>query len=325
MDHSSLVALFRRLVLAGPPLLLTGGCNMGFNPCTEPLPPPMTATVSLNHAGGPDGGLDALVSRCEASSGDCMPLCEKIVWMRWSTSHVTSCKLVMEDGGLAVQVAFEFVCAGGRRPEGLATAAPVGAADAFGAWLAANAHLEAASVDAFEILAAELGTHGAPAVLIEAARAATADERRHAAAVARLAARRGAVTPVAAVRRGPVRDLEAIATENAVEGCVHETHAALLACRQARAATDPEIRSTMAGIAHDETRHAALAWQVDRWSRALLTPAARRRVRDARREAIEQLVQAPSVRLPSDALAQAGLPDDEEAARLARELGAALV
>ena len=88
--------------------------------------------------------------------------------------------------------------------------------------------------------------------------------------------------------RTATRDIETIARENAVEGCTRETYAALVACRQARAATDPAIRAAMAGIARDETRHAALAWAVDGWSQALLGPAARRRVRDARREANER-------------------------------------
>jgi hypothetical protein len=207
----------------------------------------------------------------------------------------------------------------------LAPPASGGAKDRLGGWLAASAHLETASIDAFEILATELGAHRAPPILIRAARAATADERRHANAISQLASRRGAVPPAVYVNRGPVRDIEAVARENAVEGCVRETYAALLACRQAQAATDPAIRSVMAGIAHDETRHAALAWAVDRWSQALLAPAARRRVCEARREAIERLLEVTFAGLSRDDRAQAGLPDEDEAARMSRKLGAQLV
>jgi hypothetical protein len=127
------------------------------------------------------------------------------------------------------------------------------------------------------------------------------------------------------VKRGPVRDIEAVARENAVEGCVRETYAALLACRQARAATDPAIRSAMAGIARDETRHAALAWAVDGWSQTLLAPAARRRVCEARREAIHGLTDLPLSALSGADRAQVGLPGQDDAARMAGELGAALV
>lgn len=145
--------------------------------------------------------------------------------------------------------------------------------------------------------------------MIQAAHAATADERRHADTIGRLAARRGTAPPAVHVNRGPIRDIEAVPRENAVEGCVRETYGALLACRQAR----------------DETRHAALAWAVDRWSQALLAPAARRRVREARHEAIERLMGARLATLPRDGRAQAGLPGEEEEARMAGALGARLV
>jgi len=58
----------------------------------------------------------------------------------------------------------------------------------------------------------------------------------------------------------------------------------------------------MADIARDETRHAALSWAVDDWSQALLAPAARRRVREARHEAIERLAGARLANLLNDAL-----------------------
>jgi hypothetical protein len=135
-----------------------------------------------------------------------------------------------------------------------------------------------------------------------------------------LAARHGAVPPAVQVARAPVRDVESIARENAVEGCVRETFAALVAWRQARAAGDPSIRAAMSRIARDETRHAALAWAVDDWTRALLTPAARRRVREARREASELLVEEQAFAAPPTLRAQAGLPSADEAAHMAEML-----
>lgn len=326
MKHEALIALFRRIVLTGAPLLLGTGVHLG---CMCPGSyPDMTETVPLaptglaSDAGGNSATIDDLIARCQASSSDCMPLCEQLTDM---SPFVKSCKLVTVDGGLAAQYVYQGHCVGGRCPEGLATPAAGSAAGPLGAWLAANAYLEAASIDAFEILATELGAHRAPRGLIRAARAAMADERRHAQSVGYLAASRGAVPPAVSVNRGPVRDVESIARENAVEGCVRETYAALLACRQARAATDPAIRAAMAGIAWDETRHAALAWAVDDWLHPRLTPAGRRRVREARREAIEALVETPLTGMSSVDLAEAGLPDEDDAARMAGELGAALV
>ena len=326
MDHDSLVSLFRRIVLAGPPLLLGAGFNAGCAGNGCPGPEGMT-TVAINRtdAGGVlDASIDDLVARCQASSADCTPLCEQVFWRFGDEKTIKSCQLTTENGAPAVKIVFEYPC-GGRCPEGLAPPASTRVGDAFGAWLAANAHLEAASIDAFEILAAELRAHRAPLVLIQTARAAAVDERRHADAIGRLAVSRGAAPPAVHVKRGPIRDLEAVARENAVEGCVRETYAALLAYRQARAATDPAIRSAMAGIARDETRHAALAWAVDGWSQALLTPAARRRVHEARHDAIERLGEATLAGLPPADRARAGLPDDDDAARMIGSLAVHLV
>ena len=274
-------------------------------------------------AGSADGGVEGLIADCQASSSDCLPLCEHVAPYLYLTT-IKSCGLVTVDGSLEVRVVSVTGC-GGRCPEGLAVPASGGSEDPLGAWLAASAHLEGASIDAFEILGGELVAHRAPPVLIQAARAAAIDERRHADAIGRLAARRGAVPPAVYVNRGPIRDIEAVARENAVEGCVRETYAALLACRQARAATDPAIRAAMAGIARDETRHAALSWAVDDWSQALLAPAARRRVREARHEALERLADTRLATLPSDGRAQAGLPGEEEEARMVGALATRLV
>ena len=53
-----------------------------------------------------------------------------------------------------------------------------------------------------------------------------------------------------------MRELEAIAIENAVEGCVRESFGALLATWQAKTAGDARVRAAMKRIARDETRHA---------------------------------------------------------------------
>ncbi len=328
MDHASLLALFRRIVRSGPPLILAAGFNVGCSGVCGDVPSQATATVAVSQldAGTADASIGDLVARCQASSANCTPLCKQALAHEHDHTDqpYKSCGLTTADGQLSVRVVYAFVCVGGRRPEGLVRPAGGGAGETLGGWLAANAHLEAASIDAFEILATELGAHRAPSALIQAARTAIADETRHAGVVGRLAVSRGAVPPALHVKRGPVRNLEATATENAVEGCVRETYAALLAYRQARAAADPEIRAAMAGIARDEARHAALAWAVDAWSQSLLAPAARRRVRDARHEAIEQLLSGQPAALPAASLADAGLPDHDEEVRLCRALAAAL-
>jgi hypothetical protein len=224
------------------------------------------------------------------------------------------------DGALTVHIVYAPFCLGGRRPEGLVEAGDAGARNELGRWLAGSAHLEAASIPAFEILAAELGAHAAPFPLVSAALTAAHDERRHARVMARLAARHGATPTAVRLARTPVRDIETIARENAVEGCIRETFAALIASRQAGAAQDPGIRGAMAGIARDETRHAALAWAVDGWSHGLLSSAARRRVREARYEASAALVQESSLPTSPILCELAGLPGAAACARMASAL-----
>jgi hypothetical protein len=142
----------------------------------------------------------------------------------------------------------------------------------------------------------------------------------------RLAAAAGARPPAARVARpAGTRDLETIARENAVEGCVRETFAALVACRQARAAADPAIRATMSRIGPDETRHAALSWAVDAWAGERLPAAARRRVRDARHEATAELIRELGRGEPQALRVPAGLPEADLAVQLASSLFAGLV
>jgi hypothetical protein len=313
VDHDSLLALFRRLTLASAPLLMTSCTTTECGPVdiegTVPLAQLQPDAGSRDDAGRfvgelslPDGGLD--------------DLCREA----FPTEVIETCKLVTIDGEPTIVAVIKRGpgCAG-RRPAGLAPA-PGTEATGLGVWLAGAAHLEAASVDAFEILAGELTVHGAPSALVDAARAAADDERRHARLMGRLAVAAGSRPPAALVARRPPRDLEAVANENAVEGCVRETYAALVAWRQARAAEAPELRHVMGGIAADETRHAALSWAVDEWARERLSPARRRRVEAARRETIEQLGRELTVAEPTDVRALAGLPEATEAVQLAAAL-----
>jgi hypothetical protein len=215
-------------------------------------------------------------------------------------------------------------CATGRRPASLAPARPTAASGHVGAWLAAAAHLEAASVPAFEQLADALAFHGAPRGLVGRARAAARDEVRHAKVMSDLAQRRGACAPAVELGRARRASLERLATENAIEGCVRETYGALLATWQAANATDPAIGSAMTRIARDETRHAALAWAIHEWASSELSPAQRRRVERARKAAARALVQELRDEPADVAKREAGLPDARVAIALARSLDRAL-
>jgi hypothetical protein len=192
-------------------------------------------------------------------------------------------------------------------------------AGAAAAWLARAAFLEAASVDAFRLLRRDLAALGAPRRLLRAASRAARDEKRHARRMRSLARRSGQTPPPASrVTATTLPTLEAMATENAVEGCVREAFGALIACYQAARATDRELAAAMRRIAVDEARHAALALRIDAWARPRLDRKARARMDLAHEEAVNELLHemetsvAPRARL--------GLPDPCENLFLARAI-----
>jgi len=158
------------------------------------------------------------------------------------------------------------------------------------AHLAAAAHLEGASVFAFQALERELVAHGAPARLIFRARSAQRDEMRHHSAISRLAIRFGASVPAVEVEPTEIRTLAEVAIENAVEGCVRETYGAAVAAFQGESAGNLSIRRAMRAIAVDEAEHASLAWAVDAWARPRLAAGERRQVEAAREQARAELI-----------------------------------
>jgi hypothetical protein len=188
--------------------------------------------------------------------------------------------------------------------------------DRVAAWLAASAHSEAASVVSFLALREELRAHGAPEDLVARAQRAALDEVRHARVMTCLARSRGRTPMQPRFDRIEVRDLETIAVENAVEGCVRETWAALEACHQAQHAVDPDVRRAMTDIAADETRHAELAHDLDAWLAERLDEASRRRVAIARERAISQLEDGSWGDRRDDLCRSTGLPDRNTTLRL---------
>ena len=213
----------------------------------------------------------------------------------------------------------EVLCAG-RRPAGLLSVSVDRTESELGDYLARMAHLEAASVIAFERLADELAQHGAPAELVARARAARADEVRHAAATHGLALERGGL-PVA-VRTSPFapRPLLELATENAVEGCVRESYGALVAAHQATRAKDLELRMAMRSVAPDEARHAALAHAVHTWLSERLDDAGREHVRRAQLTALFELARECAIEPAPELAEAAGLPSSGMACALLGEL-----
>ena len=200
----------------------------------------------------------------------------------------------------------------GRRPEGM-SGENVNGSDSVGRFLAQTAYLESAAVHAFERLRRELEAHNAPKRLGTAARRAARDEMRHARVTKRLARRAGASVPEVQVERLPVRSLEEIAVENAIEGCVRETFGAAVAVIQGAQAGDEDVREAMKRIARDETRHAELSWAVAEWIGTQLNAAGRRRVHQARNRAVEALFREAAQEPDPKLRALVGVPKASQA------------
>ncbi|RKH11034.1 ferritin-like domain-containing protein [Corallococcus sp. CA047B] len=207
-------------------------------------------------------------------------------------------------------------CAVGRRPVGLQVAGDCDSADAMGRYFAEVAHLEAASIHAFLRLRKELALHGAGPDLQAAALASAVDEVLHADVTGRLARRFGASPPPPAVAELPMRPLAEVARDNAVEGCVRETYGALVAHHQALHARDAGVREAMVRIAEDETRHAGLSWDIDRWARSRLSPQERDALRESQRHAVALLREEVATPLDAGLITEAGLPTPEVALAL---------
>jgi hypothetical protein len=142
--------------------------------------------------------------------------------------------------------------------------------------------MEHASIAAFARFVLELLALGAPPDLIEHARAAMADETRHAQQCFALAsAYAGRPIGPGRIEVADARiaaDLESCVHTAFIEGCVGETVAAAEAAAAACAATDPNVAAVLQGIAEDEARHAALAWRFVAWALGSASPSARKRI-----------------------------------------------
>ena len=326
-----LSALFSALLLAcgggeddeeRPPVTSSGGC------------PPITGSEDLELVGRAAEALLADLEAADSYRHTCLAACEDaaeddlIRGPVWSGGTCVATEIEQgpetgtssgstedDDTVVLLECPIELgpSCIGGRGHLGVRSR-PNPTGDPVGRWLAGAAHEEQASVEAFTALARELEWHGAPPTLISRVLDAADDERRHAEVMTRLAKAAGSSPPPVVFRAPPLRSLVALAQENASEGCVRETWAALEALHQAEHATDPAIRSAMRMIAADEIRHAELAHDLDRWYRARLGARERASVDHVHRDAVTRLGQ------PRRSPPELGLPSPPVARRLLRGL-----
>ncbi len=105
-----------------------------------------------------------------------------------------------------------------------------------------------------------------------------------------------------------------------VEGCVGETFGALLATWQAERAGDARVRRTMRAFARDETRHAALAWEILIWGAERLDAGERDRLARTLTRALGALERQVRIAVPEAVQRVAGHPSPDAARRLVRAL-----
>ena len=281
----------------------------------------------------PPARLALLVAACQADPDQCWALCNQILSETIGYTQAATCQVkhypTVHEAVIGYDADtgdYEAGCpVPGRRPPGLGRFRGASARGPAAAWLSSAAWLEAASVHAFVALARDLSAHGAPAALRRAAVRAAHEEACHAAAVGALAAAAGAAPAPVDVPPPRRRSLVAMAIENATEGCVGETWAALIAHWQAQHAADPAARAVLAAIADDETGHAELAWATNRWAERRLDARGRARVAAARRRAVARLEANVGRAVPAgEVVHRLGVPDRGAARRLFAEARARL-
>ena len=105
---------------------------------------------------------------------------------------------------------------------------------------------------------------------------------------------------------------------------MREPFGALVASWQAIHADDDLVARTLDVIADDETRHAALAWDVAAWVALRVSPAARARVEAARDAAVVALCAELASPVDDALVHDTGMPGPDAALRLAEHLRASL-
>ena len=204
-------------------------------------------------------------------------------------------------------------CDGVGRPPLTFRPRPSRSRDPVARYLCTATQLEAASASAFDWLATDLAGLGAPRALVQRARRAACQERRHANILGGLATARGATPAAVSMSRPPARSLKGLAEDNVREGLVVEAWGALVATWQAATATDPAIRRAIAPIARDERAHASLSAAVDSWARAQLTAGERLGLDRLEAGATRAIAAGLTRQLPSAARQALGLPSRREA------------
>ncbi len=208
-------------------------------------------------------------------------------------------------------------CGVGRLAEGVEA---VSEGQGLGRVLADMAAHEAAAVIAFEQLGRELEAHRLHRSFQRGAATAAWEEQQHVQLVGSLATQHGGRFAVRRRGQAPIRSIEELAFDNAVEGCVRETFGSLLGAYQARHAAHPGVRRVMAAVSADEIGHGAWSWELAKQLERRLPLAKRRQTREARDQALQTLSKGMLEAVPRAQHATLGLPDEERLESLCEAL-----
>ncbi|HSC88033.1 MAG TPA: ferritin-like domain-containing protein [Polyangiaceae bacterium] len=212
----------------------------------------------------------------------------------------------------------------GRRHITWSERAPV-EATGLGAWFARAAADEAGSVGSFRALRRELRRFDFADELLRRLNQAAREEIAHARLMESRAHRAGARRPAQRFQPLAQRSLFEIALENAREGCVAETFAALEMAHQAQHAADSELRADFERIAREEANHAQLAWELHALYLERLSPGEQEQVTAELSRALASLEMIESsAELSSFERRTLGLPSAAEASALRQQLAGEL-
>ena len=213
-----------------------------------------------------------------------------------------------------------YECIGGRRPLGHSECMQPN--EGLGGYFARCAHLEASSVLAFIQLTRQLQKFQAPKILISRCIDAAKDEVLHARLLSNIARAYG-VEPPPVMSPDNEYDLFSIAMHNAVEGCVVESWAALVAQWQSQHMPSSQVRLIYQRIATDEIRHGQLSWDLHDWLMTRLSVKEQNIIHQAQSKAIEALI--ANVEIQTKHPSALGLPSSLMASQLVQSFGKQLI
>lgn len=164
--------------------------------------------------------------------------------------------------------------------------------EGIGVYFAKSAHEQAAAVFSYIALATQLRSFGAPTNLIEQCQSAAKDNILHAKIMQELSEMEGVFVPSFHYVPTSQSILE-VAMQNAVDGCIYETWAALLANWQStHLPSDPELQTVYEQIGKNKAMHGQLAWDLHFWFLSKLRTREKKQLSRAQSKAIAQLLLA---------------------------------